>query len=415
MTTSEWGSTGSPRADFTYGHRQSTRGYGQAPYAKGPGPQYTHSVNAPRSARAGAQAAAQSYAHPGFGAPQAYGTLPGQGDAAHVDPWDDPFAAHRSPSAGSGVPLSRMLNLLGGLVSILLIVGLAIWGYQLAVRDVSGVPVVKALEGPMRIAPDDPGGDVARHQGLAVNGVAGEGTSAGPVDQVTLAPAAVDLAEDDVPAHPMTAFVAGTAENAAPAVVDPVAEAEAHRNAVDAAVAEALGLIGPLSGEAEDGGVAEVAAEGPAADNPRARRPMPRPAGVVPVAAVATVATDGPAPARPGALPAAEPVAAVVPVAAEAPVALGKEVSGDAVGVGVRMVQLGAFESAEMARKGMTTIAQRFPAQFTARDWTIEEAQSGGAPFYRLRALGFDSHPQAQEFCAELMAANTTCIPVVTQ
>ncbi|MCB1335984.1 MAG: hypothetical protein KDK10_00490, partial [Maritimibacter sp.] len=236
MTTSEWGSTGSPRADFHYGHRQQARGYGQ-----GGGGQFSHPVNALRPTRA-AKAQAQAQAHPGFGAPQAYGTLPGAQDARYDDPWDDTRASRPSTHAAApGAPLARTLNLMGGLISVLLIVGLALWGYKLAVRDVSGVPVVRALEGPMRIAPDEPGGDVALHQGLAVNGVAGEGASAGPVDKVTLAPATLDLAEDDVPVHPMLPPAGATASDpaaagAVKAALDPAAEAEAHRNAVDAAV-----------------------------------------------------------------------------------------------------------------------------------------------------------------------------------
>ena len=42
---------------------------------------------------------------------------------------------------------------------------LAIWGYKLAVRDVLGVPVMQAMDGPMRIAPDDPGGEIADQPG----------------------------------------------------------------------------------------------------------------------------------------------------------------------------------------------------------------------------------------------------------
>ena len=139
---------------------------------------------------------------------------------------------------------------------------------------------------------------------------------------------------------------------------------------------------------------------------------MPRPAHLVAVSAPAGSTADRPAP-RPESL--AVPASAPVEAAAPVPVALGAEVAGDAIGIGVRMVQLGAFETADNARAGMQTIAQRFPAEFTGRKWTIEEAQSGGVPFYRLRALGFDTHDQATAFCAPLMALNVSCIPVVTQ
>ena len=46
-----------------------------------------------------------------------------------------------------------MANLAGAAVSLALIVGIGIWGYKLIMRDVSGVPVVRAAEGPMRIQP----------------------------------------------------------------------------------------------------------------------------------------------------------------------------------------------------------------------------------------------------------------------
>jgi hypothetical protein len=52
---------------------------------------------------------------------------------------------------------------------VALVVGLGVWGYKLAVRDVRGVPVIQAMDGPMRIAPEIPGGEIADHQGLAVN------------------------------------------------------------------------------------------------------------------------------------------------------------------------------------------------------------------------------------------------------
>ena len=71
--------------------------------------------------------------------------------------------------------LQRRINLAGGLTSLALVVGLGVWGYKLAVRDVNGVPVIQALDGPMRISPADPGGEVADNQGLAVNTVAAVG------------------------------------------------------------------------------------------------------------------------------------------------------------------------------------------------------------------------------------------------
>ena len=60
------------------------------------------------------------------------------------------------PSMGGG--LSKLAQLAGAAVSLALLVGVGVWGYKLMVRDVTGIPVVRALEGPMRVQPENPGG-----------------------------------------------------------------------------------------------------------------------------------------------------------------------------------------------------------------------------------------------------------------
>ncbi|PWL33783.1 MAG: SPOR domain-containing protein, partial [Marivita sp. XM-24bin2] len=94
--------------------------------------------------------------------------------------------------------LATAANWLGAAMSLALIVGVAVWGYRLIVRDVSGVPVVRAIEGPMRVAPENPGGQIARHEGLAVNNIAGTGTSAPPPEQIVLAPRPLDITDEDL-------------------------------------------------------------------------------------------------------------------------------------------------------------------------------------------------------------------------
>ena len=77
--------------------------------------------------------------------------------------------------------LQGSITLAGALCSAALVVGFAVWGYKLAVRDVTGVPVIQALDGPMRVAPDNPGGTETSYQGLAVNEVAADGTASAPI------------------------------------------------------------------------------------------------------------------------------------------------------------------------------------------------------------------------------------------
>jgi hypothetical protein len=120
-------------------------------------------------------------------------------------------------SGTRSAPLTGLLNIAGGVCSIALVVGLGVWGYKLAVRDVNGVPVIRAMTGPMRVMPQAPGGDVASFQGLSVNAVAAVGMAASMPDQVLLAPAPVELAAEDAPGLGVhdPAVVAGGAEIAA--------------------------------------------------------------------------------------------------------------------------------------------------------------------------------------------------------
>ncbi|NOX74611.1 MAG: hypothetical protein GXP03_13690, partial [Alphaproteobacteria bacterium] len=87
---------------------------------------------------------------------------------------------------------------LGALTSLGLVAGLGIWGYQLTLRDVNDVPVIRAMTGAPRVLPDDPGGETAAHQGLAVNNVqTGNGTETA-ADRVVLAPEPVRLSDEDI-------------------------------------------------------------------------------------------------------------------------------------------------------------------------------------------------------------------------
>ncbi|MFT6652193.1 MAG: hypothetical protein ACJAX2_002053, partial [Celeribacter sp.] len=76
--------------------------------------------------------------------------------------------------SNDGAPLRPQLGATqwgGAVVSLALIVGLGVWGYNLMARDVSGVPVIRDMSGNARSVPENPGGQLAMHQGLSVNSV----------------------------------------------------------------------------------------------------------------------------------------------------------------------------------------------------------------------------------------------------
>lgn len=308
------------------------------------------------------------------------------------------------PEPGHG-RLGRVVNLAGAAVSVALVLGLGWWGYKLAMRDVHGVPVFRAVSDPLRIAPADPGGTQASHQGLSVNAVAAAGTAAPLPDAVALAPAAPELLADDpagladlaMEAVPATAPAAGQPESAealiAPEAMAEAAPMEAAPSAdVDAALAEALGT----EALAPEG---EVAAD-PLAADPLAAETLPAPEVTAPAV-------------RPRARPASLAAAVSADAApAEAIAAAPAETAASAVAAGTRLVQLGAFDTEDDARREWSNLQGRFADLMASKSLVIQAAESGGRTFFRLRALGFADEAEARNFCTALLSGNATCIPV---
>ena len=302
-------------------------------------------------------------------------------------------------------PVGSFLNWLGAVVSLALIAGLAYWAYQLVVRDVTGVPVVRALEGPMRIAPEDPGGSTAAHQGLAVNAIAAEGTAEEPPEMVVLAPAEVNLTEED---RAMAALLPDAPEA-------PIAEVAARPvSAIELAIAAALGEEPP--------GVTRAAVSSDAA-LPVAQPAVVRLSEDAPAEAAATVRLDGagavtvsPRPlARPAARSGGTQVASLDP-AVGLPAMLGAiDVDPASLEPGARLVQLGAYPTQDIAREEWDAVASRFADFMAGKGRVIEEAEAGGRVFYRLRVSGFEDLADSRRFCAVLVAGEASCIPVAAR
>ena len=123
----------------------------------------------------------------------------------------------------------------------------------------------------------------------------------------------------------------------------------------------------------------------------------------------------------PRARPAAFPVASAAPAAPAAVVATSASAEEPApapepapasVPAGTHMIQLGAFDSSEIAGSEWTRLQAAFPEFLGSREHVVQEVQSGGATLYRLRALGFPERADARILCTALTAEGTDCIPV---
>lgn len=272
--------------------------------------------------------------------------------------------------------VTEWLNWAGALLSLVLILGLAAWGWQLMKRDVSGVPVVRALEGPMRVTPEDPGGRLAEHQGLSVNRIAAEGTAEPPVETIVLAPAPLSLTEEDKPAAELVPQpMAPTPASAVVPRPDTPAPGEEPANATDMAVAAALASI--------EAGDLDISRDDLVATRPEgglARSPLPR--------------------ARPVALTNVSALSSQPDTVAE-------------IAPGTRLVQLGAFENAELAEAAWLETETRFADYMAGKTRVIQQAETGGRTFFRLRAAGFADLDDARRFCSVLVSGDLNCIPVV--
>lgn len=313
-----------------------------------------------------------------------------------------------SPHEQGRVPFGTALNVLGAAASLALIAGIGLWGYKLIMRDVSGVPVVRAVEGPMRVQPDDPGGLPADHQGLAVNAVAAKGTAEAPADRLILAPRPVDLADEDQPAKPGEE-VAAQATRSQEAAPDTAPDAGGVSSMVDRLLATVL----PEAQEVPDTTVVKAAAriEKPA-DAVSTKDANATTEGADQDVVKAAVVT-GPGPAR-SLRPRLRPTHAAATVTAVA-AKPGLDVDPDSLPVGTRLAQLGAFESPDIARQEWDRLAARFGEYMEDKSRVVQKASSGGRTFYRLRAMGFDDLGDARRFCSVLVAEKADCIPVVTR
>lgn len=341
------------------------------------------------------------------------------------------FAADPAGGDSFSARVARLTHYVGALASVGLMVGLLAWGWQLVSRDVSGVPVIRAIEGDARTTPEEPGGELTSHTGYAVNNVA-EGTKAGPARQVAIAPAATDLTADDVamgqlgiearepsqvPDVPLSFDgepITPMSDSEARALAEAQAAAEAERLALaEQAIAAAEIIDAPATEGSVNGVVTDENGQPAQADainaallqaqaeaNPgilvASDRPLPRPR-VTRMAAAGTVATDAASPRPVEAQPAETRPAEASQQAASA------SANGP-------QVQLGAFDSNTIAASEWSRLAGKH-GTFGGKQQVIQQHRSdNGRTFWRLRVAGFSSIGEARDFCTKLKSGGTDCI-----
>lgn len=320
-------------------------------------------------------------------------------DAHSFDPLhDDPHAQDPQDIRGNAQPafgapayaltsnrIAKVTQWAGSICSVLVLLGAVYWAYELAVRDARGIPVVRAAEGPLRIAPATPGGEVSANQGLAVNSIAAKGGSEPLPEVLTLAPAPAQLAQEDV------------AETASPATAS--AEAPAPLEVTDAVLEIAEPPEAPQP--AADSALTDLATKTPDV--------MPISDEAAVEAALAMALSEGGEAVTKSNTDAAQPAELVNAAPKAAPAS---EVDPASIPAGTKLVQLGAFDDDALAREAWAGLQTQFADLIGSKSMIIQQAKSGGRVFYRLRAHGFADEDETRRFCAALLAENASCIPV---
>lgn len=334
-------------------------------------------------------------------------------------------------AGGAGIHAGKYVNIAAAAISVALISGVGVWGYKLLMRDVTGIPVVRAMEGDMRVAPENPGGEIAAHVGLSVNSVPGDGGAAEPEDRLILAPSQVNLQAEDMDVAPVldspSAEAGEVVAETTPEVEDPLAQATPATLTDDEPEAEQVAMATPVDPStpltADD--VLALADQIAAGSAPMADlaegEDVPIEVAVNGVTVDPNVIPDAVPGVRRSIRPTQRPAnrpAAVQPVAATSTPATGTitgEVTTTPIPVGTKLVQLGAFDSADIAATEWARMVTRFPDFFDGKDQVIQQATSGGRVFFRLRATGFSDLSDARRFCAAMSAEGAPCIPVVVR
>ena len=275
----------------------------------------------------------------------------------------------------------------GAALSLSLLAGAIGWSYQLIVRDINQIPIVRAQLGPLRVAPDNPGGLTAANQGLSVTQLA---VNEKPLlsDEINLAPAAEILNEET------SASLLREVDK-----LNQIDETYEIKEINAENTISLDGSSGAMKGETAsktESLVAQVAFSQKKVEIENA----------VSLALSITSEFD---PSLTSLRPKTRPRS----VQQNRERIVSKEPMSK-LPIGSAIVQLGAFDSKSLAESEWRRFEKLLGSILAPKQMIIQKAESGGKIFYRLRAAGFNDISDARQFCTAI-SDKVACIPVVTR
>ncbi len=279
----------------------------------------------------------------------------------------------------------------GAALSVFLMVGAIGWSYQLIIRDINQIPIVRAQLGPLRVAPEDPGGLTAANQGLSVTQLA---VNEKPLmsNEIHLAPAAQILNAENLGLE----VTNGVQSNTDVGTLE-IKEVNAE-NSIN---------LKALSNKIEADKVSKETASLSKVAFSQKRIEIEN------AVSLALSITDDPEASLTLLRPKIRPVT----------LQKDNKITGEQIVTneplfeltkGSAVVQLGAFDSKNLAKSEWQRFEKLLGSILIAKKMIVQEAESGGKIFYRLRAAGFDDISDARQFCTAI-SDKVACIPVVTR
>jgi hypothetical protein len=267
---------------------------------------------------------------------------------------------------------AKYANIVGAFISFAVFIGVIGWGAQTLMRDSSGVPVVRALEGPSRMAPVNPGGVPASHQGLTVNQVSSSQKTVLVGELLQLAPGPINLQIDDLPI--VKPIINGATGSLEPKKTD---DLEIESSIVEPWT-DSDEIIVKLASILTSSTLSSLAPEAPNVMLNASSRPQLRPNSWLQTNLPRKVATRG------GEVP-----------------------------LGTLMVQLGAFSDENTALEAWKRLSERYGDYFVGKEATILNGKIAKQKIYRLRVYGFNDINESRRLCTALHGQNFECYPGV--
>ena len=288
-------------------------------------------------------------------------------------------------------------SIFGAIISLNLILWAGFWAYNLISRDINGIPIVAAQPGPLRVAPEVPGGIEAENIELAVSKIASQELPPNP-QAVELAPYTAKLIADDITIH--------QALKQKKLIDSQIGKrAQGHLQAVEPELLNEVSLV-PIktSIESTDYTIVDNQSELVAAALAIALKPNSEHLSNKVISGNIKSHIIKPMP-RPGSL-------RIKPTSPNSENSILPTLGS--VKTGLAVVQFGSFENKQLALAEWGRLSENLSVILDGRPKFVERIQRNGNEIYRLRLGGFVNIDDASRFCSAVISQEN-CVPIIAK